>query len=381
MPRLRLAILVAIRVVLNTTHRMIYPFLPAFARSLGVDLTTISALVANRSLIGAATPFLFPFIEPRGRRFGMLLGAGLVSAAMGLVALWPSLPSLGMAMVLGLVGKTFFDPSMLAYVADHVPYEKRGTATAFAEFAWSLSFILGVPAMGFLIARFTWSAPFAVLSLTIALACILLAWTVRDSHKPPHHADGIFGNVHAIFTSAPVLAGLAIGLFASMANEVINLLFGVWLEDSFQLQIAALAGASAVIGLSELGGEGLVALLADRIGKARSAGLGIAANCLAALLLPSIGRTEFGALAGLFLFYISFEFTIVSQIPLMTEVMPSARATTLSFNLAAHSLGRMGGALLAPALYALGFSYVTVASIIFNMLGLGAVWYVSRYHK
>jgi predicted MFS family arabinose efflux permease len=381
MPRLRLAILVAIRVVLNTTHRMIYPFLPAFARGLGVDLTTISALVANRSLIGAATPFLFPFIEPRGRRFGMLLGAGLVSAAMGLVALWPSLPSLGMAMVFGLVGKTFFDPSMLAYVADHVPYEKRGTATAFAEFAWSLSFILGVPAMGFLIARFTWSTPFAVLSLTTALACILLAWTVRDSHKPPHHADGIFGNVRAIFTSAPVLAGLAIGLFASMANEVINLLFGVWLEDSFQLQIAALAGASAVIGLSELGGEGLVALLADRIGKVRATGLGIAANCLAALLLPIIGRTEFGALAGLFLFYISFEFTIVSQIPLMTEVMPSARATTLSFNLAAHSLGRMGGALLAPALYALGFSYVTAASIIFNLFGLGAVWYVSRYHR
>ncbi len=381
MPRLRLAILVAIRVVLNTSHRMIYPFLPAFARGLGVDLITISTLVANRSLIGAATPFLFPFIEPRGRRFGMLIGAGLVSAAMGLVALWPSLPGLGAAMVLGLIGKTFFDPSMLAYVADHVPYEKRGTATAFAEFAWSLSFILGVPAMGFLIARFTWSTPFAVLSLTIALACILLAWTVRDSHKPSHHADGIFGNVRAIFSSAPVLAGLSIGLFASMANEVINLLFGVWLEDSFQLQIAALAGASAVIGLSELGGEGLVALLADQLGKARAAGLGIAANCLAALLLPIIGRTEAGALAGLFLFYISFEFTIVSQIPLMTEVMPSARATTLSFNLAAHSIGRMGGALLAPALYTLGFSSVTTASILINLLGLGAVWYVSRTHK
>jgi predicted MFS family arabinose efflux permease len=381
MPPLRLAILTFIRVILNTAHRMIYPFLAVFARGLGVDLAAVSALVANRSVIGAATPFLFPFIEPRGRRFGMLLGAGLVAAAMGLVALWPSLITLGAALVLALVGKTFFDPSMLAYIADHVPYERRGAATAFSEFAWSLSFILGVPAMGFLIAHLGWSAPFGALSLLTALACLLLAWTVRDSHKPAHHADGLFGSVRAIFTSAPVLAGLSIGLFASMANEVVNLLFGVWLEDSFQLQIAALAGASAVIGLSELGGEGLVALFADRLGKVRATGIGLAANCLAALLLPLIGHTEFGALAGLFLFYITFEFTLVTSIPLMSEIMPSARATTLSFNLAAHSLGRAGGALLAPVLYAPGFSSVTGAAVVINLLGLGAVWYVSRHHK
>ncbi|OIN95502.1 MAG: hypothetical protein AUJ21_03045 [Anaerolineae bacterium CG1_02_58_13] len=381
MPPLRLAILTFIRVILNTAHRMIYPFLAVFARGLGVDLATVSALVANRSVIGAATPFLFPFIEPRGRRFGMLLGAGLVAAAMGLVALWPSLITLGAALVLALVGKTFFDPSMLAYIADHVPYERRGAATAFSEFAWSLSFILGVPAMGFLIAHLNWSAPFGALGLLAALACLLLAWAARDSHRPAPHADGLFGNVRAIFTSAPVLAGLAIGLFASMANEVVNLLFGVWLEDSFHLQIAALAGASAVIGLSELGGEGLVALLADRLGKVRATGIGLAANCLAASLLPLIGRTELGALAGLFLFYITFEFTLVTSIPLMSEIMPSARATTLSFNLAAHSLGRAGGALLAPVLYASGLSSATGAAVVINLLGLGAVWYVSRHHK
>jgi len=381
MPPLRLASLTFIRVILNTAHQMIYPFLAVFARGLGVDLAAVSALVANRSVIGAATPFLFPFIEPRGRRFGMLLGAGLVAAAMGLVALWPSLITLGAALVLALVGKTFFDPSMLAYIADHVPYERRGAATAFSEFAWSLSFILGVPAMGFLIAHLNWSAPFGALGLLAALACLLLAWAARDSHRPAPHADRLFGNVRAIFTSAPALAGLAIGLFASMANEVVNLLFGVWLEDSFQLQIAALAGASAVIGLSELGGEGLVALFADRLGKVRATGIGLAANCLAASLLPLIGRTELGALAGLFLFYITFEFTLVTSIPLMSEIMPSARATTLSFNLAAHSLGRAGGALLAPVLYASGLSSATGAAVVINLLGLGAVWYVSRHHK
>ena len=123
-----------------------------------------------------------------------------------------------------------------------------------------------------------------------------------------------------------------------------------------------------------------MALFSDRVGKVRAAGYGIVANCLAAILLPIIGRTQAGALTGLFLFYITFEFTIVSIIPLMSEVMPSARATTLSFASAANYGGRAIGALLAPILYALGFSFVTGAAVIFNLLGLAAVWYVSRHH-
>jgi predicted MFS family arabinose efflux permease len=162
-------------------------------------------------------------------------------------------------------------------------------------------------------------------------------------------------------------------LLVSAANELVNLIFGVWLEDSFGLQIAALAGASAVIGLSELGGEGLVAILTDRLGKARALALGISANIGAAILLPFIGRTEAGALVGLFLFYISFEYVIVSHIPIMTEMLPGARATVLAFNLTGHSLGRALGAFLAPILYGSGFQFVTVGAVFFNVLGLLAL--------
>lgn len=380
MSTLKLATFTLIRVVVNTAFRMIYPFLAVFARGLGVEISAVSGLVANRALFGAAIPFIFPFIETRGRKFGMLLGLGLFALAMGLVALYPSLTALGIALVLGLIGKAIFDPSLTSYVADHIAYEKRGTAIAITEFAWSLAFIAGIPAVGWIIARGTWSSPFWMLGILGAAAFLYIALTLTDSAKPVRHAAGIFGNVKAIFSSPGTLIALSIGMTVSAANEVVNLMFGVWLEDSFKLQIAALAGASAVIGLSELGGEGFVALFVDKIGKVRATGLGIVANCLAAVLLPVIGRTQTGALVGLFLFYITFEFTIVSIIPLMTEVMPAARATTLSFAGAGHSIGRAVGALLAPVLYGLGFSFVTGAAILFNLLGFAAVWYVSRHH-
>jgi predicted MFS family arabinose efflux permease len=129
-----------------------------------------------------------------------------------------------------------------------------------------------------------------------------------------------------------------------------------------------------VIGLSELSGESLVALTTDRLGKPRALVLGLIGNILAAILLPIVGRTPIGALVGLFLFYITFEYVLVSHIPLMTEVMPNARATLLSFNVMGHSLGRGLGALIATFVYErFGFLPVTLIAILFNIFALLAL--------
>lgn len=380
MSTIRLAAYTFIRVVINTPYRMIYPFLTVFGRGLGVDASVVTDLIARRAFVGAFMPFIIPFIETRGRKFGMLLGLGLFLLGTTLVTVSPSLTTFGIALILGLVSKAIFDPSLTSYIADHIAYEKRGAALAITEFAWSLAFVIGAPVVGWILSGYEWSTPFVVYGALGYAAFFFIAVTLKDSEKPVHHEDGLFGNIRQIARSPIVLVAFSIGFSITTANELVNVSFAVWLEDSFNLQIAALAGASIFIGLSELGGEGFVALFVDRIGKVRAAGIGIIANCLAALLLPLIGTTEIGAVTGLFLFYLTFEFTIVSLIPLMTEVMPSARATTLSFAGAAHSIGRTVGALLAPVLYASGFSLVMGGTVIFNILGLAAVWFVGRHH-
>jgi predicted MFS family arabinose efflux permease len=118
--------------------------------------------------------------------------------------------------------------------------------------------------------------------------------------------------------------------------------------------VAALGAASAAIGVAELSGEGLVASLTDRLGKRRAVALGIAGNALACLAIEPLAHSLPGALAGLFLFYITFEFALVSSIPLMSELVPGARATALAGNMGAHSAGRAVGALIGPVLFAHG---------------------------
>ena len=377
--RWQLAAFTVIRMIFNTLHRMVYPFLAIFARGLGVDLTTISYALTARSVVGTVGPFAASVADRRGRRFGMLFGATLFMVGAAVVVFWPSFPGLTISLTLATLGKYIFDPGMQAYIGDRVPYEQRGRTMAITEFGWSLAFILGVPLMGFLIARNGWMAPFPLMALLGVLIVGGLTWMLPKDQLAPNR-NSSRDNFRLVLTSLPALTGLAIGVLASAANEQVNLVFGVWLEDSFGLQIAALGAASAVIGISELSAEGLVAAFVDRLGKPRAIALGLTVNSLAALALPWLGRTELGALAGLFFFYISFEFTIVSLLPLMTELLPSARATLMACTVAAFSLGRAIGAFLAPRLYTLGFLAVTLGAIGFNLLAFVAVSRLRREH-
>jgi len=380
--RFQLIIFMLLRTILNTMHRMVYPFLAVFARGLGVDVTTLSLVITARSFAGLLGPVFAPIADKRGRKFSMLIGIVIFTMGMGLVAIYPNLYTLSAAMLLALFGKYFFDPAMQAYFGDRVPYHQRGTALAVTEFAWSGAFIVGVPAMAFLIARSGWASPFTVLAI-LGVLMFAVIWRIVP-HKDEHHerANNSLDSYRAVFTSVTALAGVSIALWASAANEMVNLIFGVWLEDSFGLKIAALAGASAVIGLSELSGEGLVALTTDRLGKPRALVLGLTLNMLACVILPLIGKTPVGALVGLFFFYITFEYVMVSHIPLMSELVPKARATMLSLNIAGHSIGRALGALLAAFIYQrFGFLFVALLAMVFNIFGLLALQRMRRAQR
>jgi predicted MFS family arabinose efflux permease len=354
--------------VLNTMFRMVYPFLAVFGRGIGVDLPTMSLALTLRAFTGIFGPFLASIGDSRGRKIGMLSGLVIFILGLTLVMIWPTFPSFLAALILSMLGKYIFDPSMQAYLGDRVVYQRRGRVLAITELSWSLSFLVGVPVMGFLIARYGWQSPFPVLALLGLMALGVLAWMVPTDRVKTVRTVGFRGNVQKMLANPPVLAALTMAVFVSAANEVINLVFGIWLENSFGLIIAALGAAAALIGLSELGGESLAAAFTDRLGKPLAIGIGLGLNCLAVLLLPILGVSTAGAFTGLFLFYLTFEFALVSSVPMMTEVMPSARATVMAFATASISLGRALGALVASPLFLFGESSAAIPDILPNAL-------------
>src|SRR5512133_3493274 len=110
--RFQLIVFMFVRTVLNTMHRMVYPFLTIFARGLGVDITTLSFVVTARSFLGIFAPIFGTVADQRGRRFGMLAGITLFTAGMASVAIHPSFVTFSFAILLTILGKYLFDPSM-----------------------------------------------------------------------------------------------------------------------------------------------------------------------------------------------------------------------------------------------------------------------------
>jgi predicted MFS family arabinose efflux permease len=360
-----------IRMVSSTAYRMVYPFLPAFRDGLGVPLETLARAIGTRSLVAAIfAPLLSSFAENRGRKFGMLMGMVIFILGTSIVVFWPTFYGFMLSLMFTLVGKVTFDPSMQAYVGDRVPYERRSFAITITELSWSGAFIIGIPLVGWVIASANWLAPFPLLGALILLSMLLLGLQLPKDVPPTVGAPSLWSNFGTILKSKPALAAMGLTVFSCIANEFINLTFGVWMEDSFGLKLLALGGAAAVLGTAELGGEGLVALITDRLGKRRAILIGLLVNSLAVLSLPVISLNVVGALIGLFFFYISFEFLIVSSIPLMTEVMPAARTTMMAGFFTSASIGRAFAGWVALNIYAMGFLAIVVATVFFNVLAI-----------
>jgi len=371
----KLGVFTLSRLVVNTATRMIYPFLAVFASGLHVEIGTISLAMAVSMATSALGPFLAPIADRRGRKTGMLIGMGIFLAGMLSASLFPSIVTFFIAILLGSLGNNVLLPPIQAYLGDHTPYERRGFYMAVIELSWALSFILMVPLAGLILAHALWNGPFIALAIAGAVATLLIWWLVPNDLPTKEEPVAVFADIRKVLGYLPAVIGMLMGLSFILGNELINVVFGVWMQDAYGLQIAALGAASAVIGFSELGGEGIAAFLADRIGKERSIAIGIIISSLTVITLPLLGKTMAGAFVWLFLFYLSFEVVVISALPLMSEIMPTARATMMALFIAALSIGRALGDVAAPQFYKGGILVNAAGSLVFNLL---AIFLLSR---
>jgi len=101
----------------------------------------------------------------------------------------------------------------------------------------------------------------------------------------------------------------------------------------------------------------------DRIGKHRALLIGLAANACIYLLLRGLVGSLGSALAGIALLAATSEFAIVSTLPLVSELVPTARGTVMAVNAALTAVAAAAASLVAPRLWrAGGLGGVTTAS-------------------
>ena len=365
------------RVLLNTARRFAYPFAPVLSRGLDVPLTAVTSLIAVNQATGVVGMLFGPLADRFGYRLMMMSAMWMLVVGMLAAGIIPFYSVVMISLFLAGLGKNIFDPAIQAYAGERIPFERRGLIIGILEFSWAGSTLIGIPLIGLLIDRFGWRSPFFAFAALGLLGLLALLWTIERQLPKKRHIQSTANMWEAwrrVLKRREALGALGFGFFISVANDNLFVVYGVWLEQSFSLSIVALGLGTGMIGLAELIGEFMTAALADRIGLKLSVVGGLIATMIAYLIMPFAGLVLSGALTGLFMVFLVFEFTMVCFLSLSTELIPDQRATMMSILLAAAGLGRVAGALIGGPVWMTGGIMATaITSALFNALGLAAL--------
>ena len=306
--------------------------------------------------------------------------AGLVAMIVGatLLALGQALAAAILAFALLGFAKACYDPAMQAFIADAVPYEKRGRALGTIEYSWAGSWLLGVPVAGFLIARWSWHTPFLLIAL-LGLVSLLATWrSPALSGKPAPagrtSASKVRPDLSALRDRSTVAALVVCGLVI-LGNENFLVIYGAWMEKQFALSPGRLGLISTVVAVAELAGAALTVASVDRLGKRAGLLLGLAVNIAAYVVLPFVVTSLIPALVGVVFLAMTSEFSIVATLPLISEMAPKARGTVMAIHAALTALAAALAALFGPRLWGRGgLGAVTLVSASAVMLAFVVLW-------
>ncbi len=367
----------AFRLLLNTGRRFVYPFAPALSRGLEVPLGAITSIIAAGQFTSLLGIFAGPLADRHGYRMMMRAGLAMLALGMLICGLVPVYWPVFVGLVVASFGKTLFDPAIQAFVGNNVSFERRGRIIGIAETAWAGSTLIGIPALALVIEHVGLRNSFYLLAALGGISWVLMGVIIpadKVRSKKQRGKVNFLASMMQLSKSRPARGMLAFGFFISVANDCLFVVYGAWFEQDFNVSIVALGFSTVAIGSAELLGESMTALFSDRLGLKRAIILGPLMAIAAYLLLPVIGQSLGLAMVGLFLVFLSFEFTIVTSFPLCTEVLPQARATMMSGYYATAGVGRMVGVLIAGFLWGMGgIAGVAAASAGFTLLGLLAV--------
>ena len=334
------------RLVSNSCYRFAPPFVAVIARGLDVSVGELGVALMFAEFAGLLSPVIGRVVDRANRRSAMALGMSGVALSAGGAALSTGPVTLAVALFVLSASKVVFDTSLIVWVNDHVPYERRGEVVGVIETSWALGLFLGVSTMGIVTALSGWRWGFVLGAAAMAVSGASL---VRNLPTDSAHAP----EREKVRVPIPRVGWLVVASFFALlgAAQAVGIVFGPWFEDSFGFGSGALVAVVLATGVVELVGSVGASRVMDRWGKERSVQRGAALMVIACLGML-IGRgSAWVAVPLVVLFFLGFEFGIVCLLPVAANIVPTASGVGLGTAVGAGTFGRAVMSSVATALY------------------------------
>ena len=336
----------------DSASRAPLPFLGVIAAAYGQDVGAVGWLSIALVLAGLVSPLTSILSHRFGSRRMLFWPPLVFVVACGLLPFAPSFAGVIALFIAISVTKAMFDPQVQTFIAERVPFERRGTVIGVLELSWALSFIIGAPVFGLLVDRVSWSAPFVLMG-AIALSGMVAVWiNVRPAMSGPNlNASFSLEPWRAVWANPRARSFWAFTLGIMLAAQMPFLVYPSWMKAHFHLSNGQLGLVSTVIGVADVLAELLVIAFLDRIGKRRAVLIAGAFYTLAFGLFWALSASLPGMMVALFCIYLGFEFTLVASLPIASETVPESRTAMMGWNTASTAAGRIIGSLIALPLF------------------------------
>jgi DHA1 family inner membrane transport protein len=356
------------------------PFLPQVADDLGTTVALVGQVPALVAMLAALLGLVIgPLADHYG--FGRTLMAGVLAAVVSTLAigLTPTYAFLLLATGAGAIGRAAVQPTAQAIVAAWVPDEAtRRVAMSRVQMGSAGAAIIGIPLLTFIAALWSWRVAFLTLT-ALGLLSLLVLWRTL-----PTDASTTSGRLRlrdALATYAPLLRHrstlslIAASLVGNVGAWVVWSYLSAFLIDVHGFTIQDVGWVYLVGGLGVMAGT---LISGTRLGAAPRP-LMIAGRVISALLLacamvpplPGLAVVTFVALA----MVLHGTYNVPNVLVLNAET-PAGRATTMTLNSAAFTLGiALGGVVGGVALTLGGYPALGVCAPIFPLAGAGIIWW------
>lgn len=341
--------LFVIRLIVDTSFRMLYPFVPQISEGLQVSISVFGWLLMIRSASAFFSPAIGTLADRYGRR--KIMSFALLSQVVGMAGItlvtgwWAVLP----IFFCGLAVNAYL-PAQQAYISDLAPYERRGRALASIDIAFAISGMIMMPIVGWLISVYGWRTPFLGLSALSVIASVL-TWKYLPETEERTKGDGTQIGMSQLLRQRNVQASLGVAILLFIGVGIFMTFWSIWLSADFGFDALDLGLMSTQIGVAELFGAILAGLIIDRLGKQRGSLLGVIVSAIMFSTIP-LARENLLAIRVLLVITVFWlEYSIVSLFPLYSEQAPKARATIFALIALGNGIGLAVGPLITTSLW------------------------------
>ncbi len=371
-----LLLVILVRLVRDTSIRMMYPFLNDYAQGLGIPLAAMGVLLMFRTALVGLAPMFGHWADRMGPKPLLMLGFGLQGVGLLGMGLASGMGTAAAAILVLGISDAMTYPLMQAYISEQSPPHRLGRSLITVEYSWAITGIVIMPVVGWLIGNMGWQSPFRLLSIFSGVSLLILAFLLPASHPHPHPSRTSFwSQMRRILRDRSALGSVLVSATIFIAAESYFVTWGAHLARDFHLSPERIGQVASLLGVIELGGSVLASFIIDPLGKRRGVMAGVVFFLASLIALIWLQHSLVATLVGMGLISLAIEYSIVSTIPLMAQQRPAQRASVLA-------LGAMMGALTrsltdptaAWLLEHWGFLAAMAYSFLFLVVALALLW-------